>query len=85
MAELDHRLVRCFFSGFPAFTEDTMRTGTNEFVDDMDSLAGVTLAALIDEEFGVQLNADQLLKLRTVDSVQRYIAEQRRPSLFTDE
>jgi acyl carrier protein len=85
MTELDDRLLRCFLSVFPFFTEETVRAGTNEFVDDMDSLAGVTLAALIDEEFGVQLNADQLLKLRTVDSVQRYIAEQRRPSLFTDE
>jgi acyl carrier protein len=85
MAELDHRLVRCFLSVFPAFTEDTMRTGTNEFVDDMDSLAGVTLAALIDEEFNVQLDSDQLSKLRTVDSVQRYIEEQRRLRLPTDE
>lgn len=81
MIQLNDRLVRCFLSVFPAFTEETIRAGTNEYVDDMDSLAGVTLATLIDEEFGVHLDSDQLLKLRTVDSVQRYIEEQRGLSL----
>jgi len=78
MTELDDRLVRCFLSVFPAFTEENIRAGTNEYIDDMDSLAGVTLATLIDEEFGVQLDSDQLVKLRDVNSVQRYIEEQRR-------
>ena len=84
MVELDDRLVRCFLSVFPTFTEEKLRAGTNEFVDALDSLAGVTLATLIDEEFGVQLDSDQLLNLRTVASVQRYIKEQRGLSLRTD-
>jgi acyl carrier protein len=81
MTELDARLVRCFLSVFPAFTDEEIQCGNNEFVDDMDSLAGVTLAALIDEEFGVQLDLDRLLELRTLNAVQRYIQERHGLSL----
>ena len=80
LTELDDRLVRCFSSIFPALTEEEIRAVDVERLDDMDSLAGVTLVSLIGQEFGVEMDMDDLLRLRTFDAVQRYLREIHLPS-----
>jgi acyl carrier protein len=81
MTELDDRLVRCFSTIFPALTEEEIRASDVDILSDTDSLAGVTLVALIDQEFGVEMEVEGLLRLRTFEEVQRYLHEQRQPSL----
>jgi acyl carrier protein len=76
VAESDDRLVRCFSSVFPALTEEEIRAADVALLSDMDSLAGVTLLALIDEEFSVDMDLERLLGLGTFDAVQRYLHEQ---------
>lgn len=76
MAELRDRLVRCFFSVFPALTEEEIRAVNVELLSNMDSLVVVTLVALIDEEFGVDIDVDGLLELGTFEAIQEYLREQ---------
>jgi acyl carrier protein len=73
---IDDRLVRCFSSVFPELTEEQILAADVELLTGMDSLAGVTLLALIDEEFGLDLDFEDLLKLGTVEAVQHYVSDQ---------
>jgi len=76
VTELDDRLVRCFLSIFPALTEEEIRTADVNLLSDADSLAGVTLVALIDQEFGVDIDLERLLKLGSFQAVRQYLREQ---------
>ena len=51
MSEQEDRLVRCFASVFPTLSEEEIRTSNVVPLLDLDSLAGVTLVTLIDQEF----------------------------------
>jgi len=53
VAELYDRLVRCFSSVFPALTDTDICAADVALLMNTDSLAGVTLVSLIDEEFGL--------------------------------
>lgn len=79
MRDMNDCLLRCFSSVFPTLTPDEIRAADVEQLVETDSLAGVTLLALIDQELGIELSMAELLKLRTFQAVQRYLQEQHRP------
>ena len=74
MAELDDRLVRCILSAFPTLTEEAGRTAQMELLMNADSLAAVTLVALIDEEFGVDIDLEGLLNLGGFEALKQFLA-----------
>lgn len=76
MAQLDDRLVRCFSSVFPALTEDEILAADVSLLTNLDSLGGVTLVALIDDEFGADMDLEGLLALGTFQAVRQYLHEQ---------
>jgi len=43
----------------------------------MDSLAGVTLIALINEEFGVDIDVEELLGLGTFEAIREHLREEK--------
>jgi acyl carrier protein len=65
----DDRLMRCFVSVFPNATRDDIRAVKFDELTGWDSLRGVTLLAVLDEEFGVQVDLGELLELETFDAV----------------
>ena len=71
----DDRLIRCFASAFPDATRDEIRTAKFDAMPGWDSLRGVTLLAVLDEEFGIQIDLQELLALETFDSVKRYLLQ----------
>ena len=75
MNDDDDRLMRCFASAFPSATRDEIRTAKFVAMTGWDSLRGVTLLAVLDEEFGVQLDLPELLDLETFDSVKLYLLQ----------
>lgn len=76
MARLDERLVRCISSVVPTMTEESIRAVDVASLMDVDSLAAVTLLTLINEEFGVDMDLDNLLKLGSFKAVQQFLCEQ---------
>ena len=76
MAELHERLVRCVSSVVPTMTEEGVRAVDVASLMDVDSLAAVTLLALINEEFGVDMDLEDLLKLGSFQAVQQFLCEQ---------
>jgi acyl carrier protein len=71
--DLDSRLFRCFSSTFPSLTDKDIRELDVTYVMDMDSLAAVTLVTLIDDEFGVMVDAETLTKLGNFRAIQEYL------------
>jgi len=71
--EDDDRLMRCFASALPGATRDEIKTAKFDAMAGWDSLRGVTLLAILDEEFGVQIDLPELLELQTLDSVKQYL------------
>jgi acyl carrier protein len=69
------RLMRCFALVFPSATSDEIRAANFDNLPGWDSLRGVNLLAVLDEEFGLQIDLEELLELATFDSVNLYILQ----------
>jgi acyl carrier protein len=78
MFEQDDRLVRCFASVFPTLSEGEIRASDVVPLFDLDSLAGVTLVALIDQEFGVNVDLPDLLELGSFEAISKFLRKQNR-------
>ena len=63
MVELEDKLVKCFTSVFPDLTAEQIRAARVGSVPGWDSIATVTLLAVIQEEFGVDLDLERLPEL----------------------
>ena len=78
MAEIDDRLTRCFASVFPSLPVDQLRNASVETVPDWDSLAAVTLVAVIEQEFDIQIDLMELPELTSYTAVRNYLLKQTR-------
>jgi acyl carrier protein len=76
MSDQDDRLVRCFAGVFPTLSVEEIRTADVVPLFDLDSLAGVTLVTLIDQEFGVDVEMSDLLKLGSFQAIEQYLQKQ---------
>ena len=52
---IEDRLVTCFAAVFPHMSRGEIPSAATATIEEWDSLAGVTLIALIQEEFGVEI------------------------------
>jgi acyl carrier protein len=80
MAELDDRLVRCFASVFPALPPDQVRIASVETLPEWDSLATVTLVAVLEQEFNIEidlLSSPELTSFEAVRDCVRALVEQK--------
>jgi acyl carrier protein len=75
MTDDDDRLMRCFAAALPSATRDEIRTATFDAMAGWDSLRAVALLAVLDEEFGVQLDLPELLELETFDAMKRHLSQ----------
>lgn len=76
MPERDNRLVRCFLSVFPTLTPEEARAASTESLEAWDSLTGVTLVALVEQEFGMTIDLLDLPGL-SFKAFQTYIDQHR--------
>jgi acyl carrier protein len=73
MDNVENRLVRCFSSVFPELSEWEIRHASVESMPEWNSLAAVTLVAVLQEEFGIQVNLADLPSLASFAAVQDYV------------
>jgi len=71
--ELDSRLVRCFASVFPDLTTEEIRQASGKTVPTWDSLAAVTLIAVVEQEFGIDVNPLDLGDLNSYSAMKDYL------------
>jgi len=79
MSEQEDRLIRCFASVFPGLTIEEIRGTSAESVGIWDSLAAVTLAAVIQQEFRVKIDPVDLPELDSFEAFRTYVRRLRSP------
>jgi acyl carrier protein len=58
MPALEHRLVNCFATAFPDLSPPEIPSVNMNALASWDSLAGITLISLIEEEFSVSISPE---------------------------
>jgi len=76
MPELDDRLSRCFASVFPTLAPEEIGNASVESVPGWDSLAAVTLVAVLEQEFDTQIDLMELPDLTSYRAVRNYLEKQ---------
>jgi acyl carrier protein len=71
-------LHRCFAAVFPELADDEIPAASVDSVSEWDSLASLTLIALLEEEFGVQISELDLPELRSYADVRDYLRRENR-------
>ena len=76
MDDRDDHLMRCFASAFPSATRDEIRNAKAfDAIPGWDSLRMVNLLAVLDDEFGAQIDLPEVLELEPFDAVKRYLLQ----------
>src|SRR5262249_20316460 len=73
LADGEAVLRRCFAAVFPELPRDEIEQASIDTVAEWDSLASVTLLALLEEAFGIQISDLDLPDLRSFSSVRDYL------------
>jgi acyl carrier protein len=67
------RLVKCFAAAFPTMAEEQIQLASAETVAAWDSIAGATLFAVIEEEFGLEFDPQDLADLLSFPQILAYL------------
>jgi acyl carrier protein len=79
MNDLQVRLSRCFSAVFPALCPDTILEAQSSNVENWDSVASVTLFATIEEEFGIEIDVQDLKDLLSYKKLVVYLQQKLEP------
>jgi acyl carrier protein len=73
MHDQEQHLIRCFASVFPALTDEEIQNASTDSLGIWDSLSTVTLAAVIQEEFNLEIDPDILPHLDSFRTFHDYL------------
>ena len=73
MTTRDETLVRCFEATFPELDTDAIATASADTVEGWDSLGTLTLMAVLEEEFGIEIAIEELPNLRSYSDVRDFL------------
>jgi acyl carrier protein len=71
--DITGRLEKCFEAIFPDMTPEQIRAANSEQVTQWDSMATVTLLAVVNEEFSSDLDLDQMEPLGSFTAMRQYL------------
>ncbi|MGB7727498.1 MAG: acyl carrier protein [Candidatus Acidiferrum sp.] len=78
MDEQQRRLVNCFCAVFPELSEEEITQASSATVPSWDSVAVVTLFAVIEEEFGISIEEDDPARFESFQQFLSYLQESER-------
>lgn len=73
MDDLQARLVACFAGVFPSLAKHEICDAAVSTVKGWDSVASVTLLATVEEEFGVEIDVQEMAELLSFRSMLAYL------------
>jgi acyl carrier protein len=76
--EQSETLVKCFRAVFGDLPDAAIQSATTETLLSWDSIAAVTLLNVIEEEFKIEIDYDQLPQFSSFDAILKYISTARR-------
>ena len=69
MSDIQSRLIRCFAAVFKGLPKGEIPAASIDSVEAWDSTAEVTLLAIVEEEFGVQFDPEEIEYLNSFKSI----------------
>jgi acyl carrier protein len=75
MDEIRRRLVRCFSSVFPELPLEQVPAASIESLADWNSLAAVTLFAILQQEFGIHIGLADLPQLTSFEAIENFVGK----------
>jgi acyl carrier protein len=76
MDELQQRLIKCFACVFPSLPTEEITRSSQASNSAWDSVAAITLANTVEDEFGFQLDLDLLPELNSFDRILSYVKKE---------
>jgi acyl carrier protein len=76
MSDTRTRLLNCFAALFPDVPQAELPLASTSSVGAWDSLASITLLTVVEEEFGVAIDPEQLEHLQSFESVLDFLERQ---------
>lgn len=76
MADLEGRLIGCFATAFPGVARQQIPAVSMGSLASWDSLAGITLFALIEEEFKIGMSPDDAAGLVSFELILNYLQKE---------
>ena len=73
MDDMQARLVRCFSAVFPSLSSAEMLQANTTNLKAWDSVASVTLFAMIEEEYGVEVEVEDLSEMVSFERILAYL------------
>jgi acyl carrier protein len=83
MDEMGKRLAECFLTVFPDLDIHSVASASAGSLPSWDSVATVTLLAVVEEEFGINVDTGDLASFDSFESILVFI-RQSRPGLTTN-
>ena len=80
MDEITTRLITCFQTVFPSLPASDAPNASQASVEAWDSVAAITLVNVIEDEFGIQMDFDQLAELDSFHRINDYLRKEMQPS-----
>ena len=74
MDDTTARLIRCFAAVFPSLSQHQILSAEAATTEGWDSVASVTLFAMIEEEFGAEIDMDDYVELISFSKIAQYLA-----------
>lgn len=73
MDNVEQRLVNVFRTVFPDLPPEKIRTASQSSVETWDSVAAITLMNLVEEEFAIEMDFDEVGELTSFSSIAEYL------------
>jgi len=73
MDETRQRLTKCFKLVFPDLAQDQIPGASTATVAAWDSVAAITLMNVLEDEFGLEMDLDDLAELDSFDRIHSYL------------
>lgn len=75
MTVIESKLVECMKTVFPTVPEEKLADASIENLGQWDSLSTVTIAALIEESFEIEIGPENLVKLTSFQNIASFLKE----------
>jgi acyl carrier protein len=76
MSNIQQRLVKCFQIVFPDLPESRIPEATQSSMEAWDSIAAITLANIVSEEFGIPVNFEKLGEMNSFDATRQWVIDE---------
>lgn len=80
MDDVKPKLIECFQIVFPDLKEKDIPAASQDTVAEWDSVAAITLVNVIEEQFGIEMDLDQIAELDSFEKVRAHLEQRQQPA-----